>query len=108
MALAVNFPYSRIFSALSLILALYLFYQMLKPFLVAVLLAPTLVSFFCPNYLHLNEKLGRRLAISALIMCSAITIVILIPLILLMRSLFDERNSAYASLQVMVETEIAS
>ncbi len=101
--MAVNFPYSRIFSAFSLILVLYLFYQMLTPFLAAVLLALTLVSLFYPNYLHLNEKLGRRWAISALIMCSAITIVILIPLILLVRSLFDELNSAYASLQVMVE-----
>ena len=101
--MAVNFPYSRIFSALSLILILYLFYQMLKPFLVAVLLALTLASLFYPNYVHLNAKLGQRSAVSSLIMCSALTVVILIPLILLMRSLFDELNSAYASLQVMVE-----
>ncbi len=44
-----NFKYAKIFFILSFVLILYVFYRMLEPFLIAVILGVTLVSLFYPT-----------------------------------------------------------
>lgn len=102
--MAVKFSYSRIFFTLSFILVLYLFYRMLKPFLVAVILALTLVSLFYPNYLQLNRKLRGHSGLSSIIMCTIITILIIIPSVLFFIALFHEFNSAYQTFKHQLVT----
>jgi predicted PurR-regulated permease PerM len=87
--------YSHFFFSLVFLLILFVFYQMLKPFLVAIILALTLVSLFYPNYRHLKNKLKGRAGLSSLLMCTVITFLIIIPSLLFFLALFNEVNIAY-------------
>jgi predicted PurR-regulated permease PerM len=97
--MAVKSRYSQIFFGLSFILILYLFYMMLRPFLIAVILSLTMVSLFYPNYQQLNGKLRGRSGLSAILMCTIITILLIIPSFLFFIALFNELNEAYGSVQ---------
>ena len=99
-----NFKYAKIFFILSFLLILYVFYRMLEPFLIAVILGVTLVSLFYPNYLDLNKRLKGHSNLSSLIMCTIITLLIILPLILFFLALFNEINSAYADFRQQLRT----
>ncbi len=89
--------YSQNFFIVCLIFVLYVFYLMLRPFLVAVILGITMASLFHPNYSELRRRLGGRSTLSAAAMCSIITFLIIIPLLILFLSLANEFNSAYTA-----------
>ena len=74
---------SQTFLLLSLALVIYLFYAILRPFLVSLIVAMTLGSLFYPNFLAMKRAVGGRAGPVSLIMCSIITILIIIPLVLL-------------------------
>jgi predicted PurR-regulated permease PerM len=95
--MSVSYKYSHIFFTLVFILIIVVFYKMMKPFLVVVILALTLVSLFYPNYRHLKGKLKGRAGLSSLIMCTIITFLIIIPSFIFFLALFDELNAAYNS-----------
>ncbi|MBI4444629.1 MAG: AI-2E family transporter [Acidobacteria bacterium] len=97
------FRFPRLFFGLSFVLVLYLFYKILEPFLIAVILGITLVSLFYPNYSELNRMLRQRSNLSALVMCAIVTILIIVPLVLLSLALFREFNAAYLSFRQAVE-----
>jgi predicted PurR-regulated permease PerM len=97
--MATRSSYSQIFFGLSFVLILYLFYMMLRPFLISVILSLTLVSLFYPNYQQLNRKVRGRSGLSAILMCTIITILLIIPSFLFSIALFNELNQAYGSFQ---------
>ena len=74
-----NFKSAKVFFILSFLLILYVFYRMLEPFLIAVILGVTVVSLFYPNYLELNSRLKGHSNLSSLIMCTIITLLIILP-----------------------------
>ena len=57
----------------------------------------TLVSLFYPNFLATKRLVRGRAAVASVIMCSIITILIIIPLVLLFIFLANELNEAYAA-----------
>ena len=89
---------SQTFLLVSLALVIYLFYGILRPFLFSLILAITLVSLFYPNFLATKRLVRGRAALASVIMCSIITILIIIPLVLLFMFLANELNEAYAAL----------
>ena len=89
--------YPRVFFALCFGLVLFLFFQMLRPFLISLILALTVVSLFYPNYQQLRSKLGQRSGLSAMIMCAIVTFLVIIPLLLVSLALVRELNVAYDS-----------
>lgn len=86
---------SQIFFLVTFLVTLYIFYLMLKPFLVSVILAITLASLFYPSYRRLRQRLGGRSNLSALLMCFVVTFLIIIPLAILFMALANEVNSVY-------------
>ncbi len=90
---------SQIFFLITFLVTLYIFYLMLKPFLVSVVLAITLASLFYPNYQGLRQRLGGRSNLSALLMCVVVTFLIIIPLAVLFIALANEVNSVYNTLR---------
>ena len=75
----VTLKYSKIFFSFALVLILYLFYRMIEPFLISVILSLTLVSLFYANYLELNRKLKDRPNLSSALMVIIVTTLIIIP-----------------------------
>ena len=88
---------SQTFLLLSLGLVIYLFYGILRPFLFSLIFAMTLVSLFYPNFLATKRLVRGRAALASVIMCSIITILIIIPLVLLFIFLANELNEAYGA-----------
>lgn len=95
--------YARLFFSLSFLLVLYLFYRILEPFLIVIILAITLVSLFYPNYVELNTRLKGHPGLSSIIMCTIITLLIIVPLLLFGLALVQELNTAYASFREEIE-----
>jgi predicted PurR-regulated permease PerM len=100
-----TYKYSQLFFGLVFLLVLFVFYKMLKPFLIAIILALTLVSLFYPNYRHLNRKLKGRAGLSSLLMCSVITFLIIIPSFLFFLALFNELNVAYQGFRDALDSQ---
>jgi predicted PurR-regulated permease PerM len=98
-----TYKYAQLFFGLAFILVIIIFYKMMKPFLIAVILALTLVSLFYPNYRHLRNKLKGRAGLASLIMSSIITILIIIPSFIFFLALFDELNSAYDTVRATLD-----
>ncbi|RPJ49499.1 MAG: AI-2E family transporter [Acidobacteria bacterium] len=97
--MALTYKYSQIFFGLVFLLILFVFFQMLRPFLVSIILALTLVSLFYPNYRQLRIKLKGRKGLASLLMCTVITILIIIPSFLFFLALFEELNTAYENVR---------
>ncbi len=91
--------YSHFFFLITFLLLISVFYLMLRPFLVAVILAVTLASLFYPNFRVLKRKLGGYGALSSVIMCAIITFLIVIPLLLLFLALVNETNNFVNSIR---------
>ena len=83
-----TYKYSQLFFGLVFLLILFVFFQMLKPFLISIILGLTLVSLFYPNYRHLRARLKGRRGLASLLMCTVITILIIIPSFLFFLALF--------------------
>jgi len=94
--------YSKLFFSLAFVLILYLFYRMIQPFLISVILSLTLVSLFYANYLELNRKLKNRSNLSSALMCLIVTILIIIPFFVFFIALLNEFVFAYESFQVQL------
>ena len=92
--------YSKAFFALAFVLVLYLFYQMLRPFLITVIFALTLVSLFHANYLDLDRRLGSRPNLTSAIMCFVVVTLIIIPLLLFFVALLNQLTIAYETFQI--------
>ena len=103
-----TYKYSQVFFSFVFILILVVFYMMLKPFLVAIIMAVTLASLFYPNFKALRRKLKGRGGSASLLMCTIITILIIIPSFLFFLALFAELNEAYGSLQTGLDTQQAA
>ncbi len=104
--LMVNMPktleYSKIFFSLALALIVFLFYRMIEPFLISVILSLTLVSLFYANYLELNRKLKNRPNLSSALMVLIVTTLIIIPFLVFFIALLNEFVFAYESFQVQL------
>ncbi len=98
----VTFKYSKIFFSFALVLILYLFYRMIEPFLISVILSLTLVSLFYANYLELNRKLKNRPNLSSALMVLIVTTLIIIPFFVFFIALLNEFVFAYESFQVQL------
>ncbi len=98
----VTFKYSKIFFSFALVLILYLFYRMIEPFLISVILSLTLVSLFYANYLELNRKLKNRPNLSSALMVLIVTTLIIIPFFVFFIALLNEFAFAYESFQVQL------
>ncbi|RPJ85682.1 MAG: AI-2E family transporter, partial [Acidobacteria bacterium] len=105
--MGLTYKYSQIFFGLVFLLILFVFFQMLKPFLVSIILALTLVSLFYPNYRQLRIKLKGRKGLASLLMCTVITILIIIPTFLFFLALFEELNTAYENVRQEVDRQPA-
>lgn len=92
--------YSKVFFSLAFVLVIYVFYRMLKPFLITVILAVTIVSIFHGNYLELNRRLKGRTNLSSALMCLIVTTLIIIPLLLFLIAMLNEFASAYEVFKV--------
>ncbi|HXK61140.1 MAG TPA: AI-2E family transporter [Acidobacteriota bacterium] len=97
--------HSQIFFGLVFAIILFVFFRMLKPFLVAIILSLTLVSLFYPNYRHLKVRLKGRTSLASLIMCTIIAILIIIPSFLFFLALFDELNTAYDMFRAQLDRQ---
>jgi predicted PurR-regulated permease PerM len=95
--------YPRYFFLVCLLLILYLFYRMVEPFFISVILSVTITSLFYPAYSRLKERLYGYASLSSLIMCTVITILIILPSVLFSIAFFDEINQAYTDFQTRVE-----
>ncbi len=93
----VTLKYSKIFFSFALVLILYLFYRMIEPFLISVILSLTLVSLFYANYLELNRKLKDRPNLSSALMVLIVTTLIIIPFFVFFIALLNEFVFAYES-----------
>lgn len=100
-----TYKYSQIFFGLVFLLVLFIFYQMLRPFLISIILALTLVSLFYPNYRHLRIRLKGRSGLASLLMCTVITILIIIPSFLFFLALFEELNTAYDGVREQLDRQ---
>lgn len=98
--MAASIRYSQIFFGLSLLLVLYVFYRMMEPFLVSVILSLTIVSLTYPLYDRLRRRLKGYSSLSALIMCTVVTLLIILPATLFFVALFNELNAAYVSFRM--------
>ena len=98
----VTLKYSKIFFSFALVLILYLFYRMIEPFLISVILSLTLVSLFYANYLELNRKLKNRPNLSSALMVLIVTTLIIIPFFVFFIALLNEFAFAYESFQVQL------
>lgn len=94
--------YARIFFGLCLVLILYLFYRMIEPFVIALILAMTAVTLFYPNYRRLNRQLRDHRNFSSLIMCTVMTLLVILPLMLFFIALFNELNAAYVEFRMQL------
>jgi len=95
--------YPRYFFLACLALVIYLFYRMLEPFMIPVILSVTVASLFYPAFTRLRARLGGRGGLSALIMCSVITLLIILPLILFAIAFFNEINDVYTEFRAWAE-----
>jgi predicted PurR-regulated permease PerM len=100
-----TYKYSQIFFGLVFLLILFVFYQMLKPFLVSVILSLTLVSLFYPNYRHLRIRMKGHGGLASLVMCTMITFLIIIPSFLFFLALFQELNTAYDTVRQQLDKQ---
>lgn len=97
-----RYPLSRFFFGLAFLAVLILFFTILKPFLVAIIMALTLVSLFHSNYTRLNSRLGDRKNLSAFLACVILALLIILPLILISGLVYDELNDAYVGFRMQL------
>ncbi len=71
---------SRYFLIVALILSMIMFFNLIKIFLVPVLMATVFTTLFYPFYEWLLKKIGRRKNISAFICCLILLLGLLVPL----------------------------
>jgi predicted PurR-regulated permease PerM len=93
------------FFVLIFIFLFYLFYQVLKPFLISLLWAGILALILYPVYERLKILLKNKSSISSLIMTFLTVCIIVIPLILITASLSIEIFDIYKSAQSSGEFE---
>ncbi|PYS28030.1 MAG: hypothetical protein DMG11_14220 [Acidobacteria bacterium] len=78
---------------------LYLCIRIMQPFLIPILLALILSTLLDPIYEVLSQRMKNRRTLAALVVCLALTVAILLPLLFLSISLAREANDAYQSLK---------
>ena len=78
---------------------LYLCIRIIQPFLIPILLALILSTLLDPIYEALVQRMRNRKTLAALVVCLALTVAILLPLLFLSISLAREANDAYQSLK---------
>lgn len=78
---------------------LYFCFRIMQPFLMPILLALILSTLLAPAYGRLAQKLKNRTSLAALLICVALTIAILLPVLFLSISLAREANDAYVHLR---------
>lgn len=93
------------FFVLIFIFLFYMFYQVLKPFLISLLWAGILALLLYPVYERLKKLLKNKSGISSLIMTFLTVCIIVIPLILITASLSIEIFDMYKSAQSSGEFE---
>lgn len=83
---------------------LYLTYHIFQPFLMVFLWAIILVTTFQPSYRRLVQWTRGRETLSALIMVTALTLLLILPVILLVLSLADQSLQAYNMISSRLDT----
>lgn len=90
--------FSNIFLIAVILFSLWLCYLLIKPFLYQIIIAGILVSIFYPVYLKVLFWTRGRLALSSLIVCLLIFLLLIIPFSLFLYYLANEAIALYASL----------
>ena len=88
----------------AVLLLLYGFVQVLRPFSVPIVWATVLVSVFFPLYQRLSRWLGNRRQLASLLSCALICLITVIPVLLLLILLAKESVEAYTSFQTALHT----
>jgi predicted PurR-regulated permease PerM len=83
----------------ALAVVLYFCFRILQPFLLPMFLALILSTLLAPVYQVFEIKLHGHRSLAALLVCLALTVVILVPLVLLSISIANEANDAYQRLR---------
>ncbi len=92
-----------LFVAVGIGITLYLNYLILKPFLSPILLGLVFSIVFYPAYLKLLEFTKGRKAIASLGVCLLVTIIIIIPLAFLTKSIANEVISLYERIDIALQ-----
>jgi predicted PurR-regulated permease PerM len=87
-----------------ILLAFYLLYRILSPFLTSILWAILLAIVFYPLFRRLQRLLKKREVLCALTMTVLVTFVIVLPFSLLVVSLANEVVGTYHSVEEMIQT----
>lgn len=85
-------------------LSIYLFYQILSPFLTSILWAILLAIVFYPLFQRLQRLLKKREVLCAMAMTLLVILVIILPSSLLMVSLANEVGGVYHWVEEMIKT----
>ena len=93
-----------IFTLFLTLLSIYLFYQILSPFLTSIFWAIFLAIVFYPLFKKLQRLLKKRAGLSAVIMTLFVLSVIVLPFSLLMASLAVEVVEVYHRVEEMIKT----
>src|SRR4030095_11697729 len=83
------------------VIALYLCWLMLRPFVGVIAWAAVLVIVFYPVHKRIRTKLGKP-ALSALVSCVLVVLVILVPVVLITIAVVNELSGAMQNLQAAV------
>ena len=86
----------RTFLLIPALVVLYFVFRIFQPFWQPIAIAIILASLFHPAHRWLGQKLRGRYNLSALMMCLAVTALIVIPIIALAIALAAEMSQVYA------------
>src|ERR1700741_236749 len=85
------------------LLLIYLFYEILKPFIFSLLWAGILVLVLYPIHEHLARVLKNRVGISSIIMTAIAAFVVMLPLIIVVTTLSVEMLDVYRGIKNQIE-----
>ena len=89
----------RFFLILPSLLILYFVFQIFQPFIMSIFLATVLACLTFPIYSWLAGKLGGRQNLAALLMCLAVTALIIVPFVIVLTQLAIQATQTYQQLQ---------
>lgn len=95
--------YLRIALLIPALLTFYFIFQIFEPFLLPIILAIVLVTLCYPVYDWISARLNGRESLAALLTCTLLTVVIIVPVLVLVIMLAGEISSVYQNFQNLAE-----
>jgi predicted PurR-regulated permease PerM len=92
----------RFFLIFPSLLILYFVFQIFQPFIMSIFLATVLACLTFPIYSWLAGKLGGRQNLAALLMCLAVTALIIVPFVIVLTQLAIQATQTYQQLQAAI------